>query len=177
MADTPVEDSYVETIEASNTYFSTRLGAAVWTAASADDKAKALQMATKTIDQLPLSGKRYLTVEEGQTLEFPRTYLNSAGGYSWDEDDYNEDTDTLEVPLVVVEACCEVALALIKFYSDTGAQSREQDQAWGVTSITLGEVSETYASGIKKTQFIDALKSPEAFRLLERYISESGAMG
>jgi len=50
MTDTPVTDSYLATVELADAILATRLDAASWTAASSADKAKALQMATASID-------------------------------------------------------------------------------------------------------------------------------
>jgi len=59
MPDTPVPDSYVETVEAADAFFATKQSASAWAASSSAVKIKALQEATAIIDSLPLAGYRY----------------------------------------------------------------------------------------------------------------------
>lgn len=109
------------TAEEATAYFATRLHAEAWAALSADDKPKALGMATRVIDRQLLKGRK---TDSAQALAFPRY------------------PDT-EVPETVKDACCEEALALL----ERGDNQRRKLQAEGVTSITIGSLSETYAQG------------------------------
>lgn len=72
-------------------YFAERLRSDPYTEACTDDKVKALQMATRAIDQLNFAGDK---ADEAQLRQFPR----------------GEDT---EVPDPIMQACCELALALL----------------------------------------------------------------
>jgi hypothetical protein len=110
--------SYVNLTEA-NEYFSNRLHADAWAEASDADKDKALAMAAKAIDRMPLIGRK--AVSE-QTLAFPRH-------------------PEIKIPEAVKEACCEEALALL----ERGNSQRRKLQQEGVQSFTLGSISETFA--------------------------------
>ena len=57
-------NTYISAADA-EIYFDTRLFADTWTAASADDKAKALIMATKALDRLTLKGRKKDTTRVG----------------------------------------------------------------------------------------------------------------
>jgi hypothetical protein len=130
--------SYVSLAEA-NEYFSSRLHADAWAEASDADKEKALAMAAKAIDRQPLKGKK---TDAGQILAFPR---------------YPDE----EIPEAVKEACCEEALAIL----ESGNSQRRKLQKEGVQSLTLGNMSETYAAGAGK-----GLLSQEAKELLQPWL-------
>jgi hypothetical protein len=130
--------SYVSLAEA-NEYFSSRLHADAWAEASDADKEKALAMATREIDRQQLRGRK---VNSGQALAFPRY------------------PDT-EVPEAVKEACCEEALALL----ERGNNQRRKLQQEGVQSLSLGNMSETYAPGAGR-----GLLSQEAKELLRPWL-------
>lgn len=102
--------SYIDLTEA-NEYFGGRLHADAWTAATDADKEKALNMATRAIDRLPLKGCK---TEDDQANQFPRHP---------DE----------EIPQAVKDACCEEALALL----ERGNNQRHKLQQEGVQSFTL----------------------------------------
>ena len=123
------------TTEYADEYFAGRLHAESWGETSDADKEKALRQATKEIDRQPLRGRK---TETGQALAFPRY------------------PDT-EVPEVVKEACCEIALALL----ERGNSQRRKLQQEGVQSFSLGNMSETYTPGAGR-----GLLSQEAKELL-----------
>lgn len=140
MAETTIS-SYV-TVEEATTYFDSRLYAEAWDGSSAADKRKAintLNMATKIIDRQLFKGRK---ADPDQELAFPR-YPDA------------------EVPQAVKDACCEEALALL----ERGNNQRRKLQAEGVTSITIGSLSETYAPGAGKK-----LLSQEARELLRPWL-------
>jgi hypothetical protein len=112
------------TVEYADEYFSGRLHAESWGETSDADKEKALRQATKTIDRMPLKGRKATDTQE---LAFPRY------------------PDT-EIPEAVKEACCEEALALL----ERGNSQRHKLQQEGVQSFTLGNMSETYITGAGK---------------------------
>lgn len=93
-------NSYVSVSEA-DVYFGERLNATAWTAASTDDKERALIMATRRIDQERFLG--WKTVEQA-ALKWPRD-----GVYDDDGDDY----DSSVVPDIVKQATYELALKLL----------------------------------------------------------------
>ena len=96
-------------------------------------------MATRVIDRLPLKGWKS---QEAQALAFPR-YPDA------------------EIPETVKEATFEEALALL----ERGNSQRRKLQAEGVTSMSLGGLSETYAPRAGK-----GLLSQEAKELLRPWL-------
>ena len=112
------------TIEYADEYFKNRLHAESWGETSEADKEKALWQATRSIDRMPLRGRK---TDLHQPLAFPRY------------------PDT-EIPEAVKEACCEEALALL----ESGNSQRRKLQQEGVQSFTLGNMSETYIAGAGK---------------------------
>lgn len=127
------------TIEYADEYFSGRLHAESWFEADESTKEKALKQATRAIDRQLLRGKK---TNPEQELAFPRY------------------PDT-EVPEAVKEACCEEALALL----ERGNSQRRRLQQEGVQSFSLGNMSETYATGAGK-----GLLSQEAKELLRLWL-------
>ncbi len=169
MTDTPVSDSYLETIEAADAIFAQRLGAANWTAASSADKAKALQMATAAIDSQTYTGLKYLST---QARQFPRKYAGDpndgedpwGGAVNYDNNGYIYESTS--VPDKVLLACCLEALALIDYYSNTDPIDESDMIARGIKSFTLGKLSMSF-SGSASLQ--SGFHSKEAFDLLEEY--------
>lgn len=148
-------NSYISIGEADN-YFDDQLFPEPWTTSDDATKEKALAMATRKIDSLVLIGRR---VSPDQAQEFPRSIYNS-GSWRW--------VDETEVADCVKDATCEEALSLLR--NGIQAQKRAELQRMGVTSFSLGPLSETYsgasASGNK-------LLSVVAAQLLARYIGGS----
>lgn len=89
-------NSYVLVADAA-TYFDERLNAGAWST-SDDNKARALIQATRRIDQERFTGEK---VASGQALKWPRY---------WALDDDGEEYSTTEVPQIVQDATCELAL-------------------------------------------------------------------
>ena len=116
-------NSYID-VAGANEYFGRRLHAEVWEQADESTKEKALRQATRSIDRMPLRGRK---TDLHQPLAFPRY------------------PDT-EIPEAVKEACCEEALAIL----ESGNSQRRKLQREGVQSFTLGNMSETYIAGAGK---------------------------
>lgn len=162
MVDTPVSNSYIETIEEAEAYFS---GSPRATAFLALDSGMAwyLKEATKIIDRLPLRGRKY-QLDGTQTRQFPREYRD---GY-----DMNELTGVAEVPQNVLDAVCEEALAIYLFLADSDRTDRKTMKEDGVKNYDLGGVySETL--GVSNTDKHHGLLSSEAYRLLAKHIARS----
>jgi len=123
MSITVGENSYID-IEGADEYFAGRLHAESWSGADSETKEKALWQATRSIDRMPLRGRK---TDLHQPLAFPRY------------------PDT-EIPEAVKEACCEEALAIL----ESGNSQRRKLQQEGVQSFSLGNMSETYAAGAGK---------------------------
>lgn len=124
------------TLEEANTYFESRLHAEAWTSATDTDKQKAIAMATRAIDRMPIRG---LKTTWDQPNQFPR-YPNT------------------EVPQEVKDACCEEALAIL----ERGNSQRRRLQQEGVASYSIGGLTETFVAGARGRGLI----SQEARELL-----------
>lgn len=108
-----------------------------------------LREAAERIDLLPLTGRKKSMM---QYMAFPRDYQSN-------------------VPYQVKSA--QVAEALVAI--DDERSERQELQAQGVTSVTLGQVSESYSgNGSNFTSL--GLKSEKAYHLLRRYIAGSAAI-
>lgn len=89
-------NSYISTVDAT-TYFGQRLYSDDWISANDADREKALTMARRFIDQQQFAGDR---TAADQMLAWPRTGIANV--------------DSATVPQDVVDAQCEMALALIR---------------------------------------------------------------
>lgn len=159
-------NSYISVEDATN-YFADRLYSDAWTNSAADDKAKALIMATKRIDRQKIRG---IKAASDQTLEFPRAMyaygdafpqpvVGAHYGYGpgWIAES--------GVSQNVLDAVCEEAIALLA--GGATANQRAELQAQGVKSFSIGKLSETFRTGAGG----ERLLSLEAKQLLQRYLS------
>ena len=122
-------NSYISRADA-NTYFSDRLNSAEWTNATDADKDASLIQATKIIDGMTFTGKKYSST---QALKLPGTEMYY-GGYL---------LDATIVPQQVLDATCEFAIWLLQ--DDYTAP----DDLMNFESVTLGtiEVQTKVSSG------------------------------
>lgn len=159
-------NSYISLADA-KTYFSTRLYADAWTAADDDTKSSALIMATRKIDRQKFNGQK---ANYDQTLKFPRAFylgqrynrkfgltIDNVRGAGW----YVE----TEVSNDVIYAVCEEAAAILRI--GAAANKRAELQAQGVTSFSLGSLSENYGPGSKGEKIL----SVEAREYLSSYLA------
>ncbi|AGK97407.1 DnaT-like ssDNA-binding protein [Clostridium pasteurianum] len=164
-------NTYISVADA-DAYFDDRLFSDTWDNTDADTKAKALIMATKKIDRLPIIGRKAI---DSQTLQFPRMI------YSYNRDNlFNSYFVTQEgnkyitnsigwytedfVSNRVKYATCEEALALL----ERGNSKRIKLQQQNVKSFSLGGgISETYGNRIVK------ILSEEAQEYLQPYRTTS----
>jgi hypothetical protein len=121
-------NSYVD-VSTADTYLTARLNAGAWTRASADDRARALLMATA---RLETEGWLGLRTTGTQALSWPRQDIDDDAGGVYD-------SDTIPVPLQ--HACAELALALLNagstdLLADTGLEQFSQATA-GSQAVTL----------------------------------------
>ena len=122
-------NTYVSAEDA-NAYFDTRLNSETWIAASEDDKAKALIMAARTMNEFRYVGRRVTSI---QKLAFPRVDTNVV----LSEGDLIIYAGLLtEIPDEVKYAQCEQAIYLL----DGEDQNRQLMQS-GVTSYGAGGAS------------------------------------
>lgn len=161
------EDAYID-VEGANEYFNGRLYAEAWEAASENDKEKALKQATRTIDRLPLKGR---PAYDDQLLAFPRSlFVDGTMETSERRFDLPPGWWTQsDIPQAVKDACCEEALALLERRNN----QRRQLQDEGVTSFSIGNLSESYKTDITIAK---RLHSDEAKDLLMPYIAGSVAI-
>lgn len=153
-------DGYVSVATATAWLTAHVVSLSAWTAATEAQKAAALIEASDIIDSLPLQGHKYLT-DGSQLRQFPRQYRE---GY-----DMDELTGVAEVPQAVLDACCREALAILQAGTGTDRQAL---QAQGVASYQIpGIISETFRPGVTNARY--GLRSPDAYRLLSRYIARS----
>lgn len=129
-----------------------------------------LKRATKIIDALPLKGHTYYYIDntdpdsDEQERQFPRVISEIAV-------DWSDDTSAAVVPQAVKDACCEEALALYEMYvSSPGDAKRRKLQDQGVTSFSVGKLSETYGT-VKASAKWKGLHSQEAYDFMKEYIA------
>ena len=149
-------NSYVS-LDDAETYFSKRLRATVWSgAASDDDKARALIMATADIDanaRWDVSKTGWRTHSDG-ALEFPRVSVETRSGDAY----YGSEV----IPPFLVEMTCEQALAHLVGERTTDADAR------GVTSVKAGEVALSFdpaIAGARKTMTDRAIRAGDHWML------------
>lgn len=132
-------NSYVD-LPAADAYHDARLNTDSWTGATADNKTRALLMATERLQSENWLGNRVTTT---QRLAWPRwgaAKRDSVGlgyglggyytgfGYA-----YGEPYLTTEIPQPVKDAQCELALSFLEGVSDAGVESLQSFTADGVT--------------------------------------------
>jgi hypothetical protein len=158
MTETPVENSYISTVEEADALAGTKSSA--WTAASSVTKIEKLQEATRHLDALPLRGRKYDTaITAGvpdQPLEFPRIIDGVACGY-------DSTAGEAIIPVAVKWACLEEAIAILS----QGTKGRRQLQEEGVQSFSIGgKLSETFRAGAGTEGLVSAL----ARRYMRKYV-------
>lgn len=126
------------TAEEADEYFAAFFNSG-WDAISDEDKAKLLVSATRSIDRMQFAGEK---VDEEQKLKFPRII-------------YCQQTDDN----VLLEACCEEALAIYRFNSAFSSDIS------GVKSMRVQDTTVEFGDGNKDNQF----KSDNTYNLLYPY--------
>ena len=139
------ENSYITIAEAEELLAGKALHTE-FVALSSEVKEKLLIDAAMRIDSLIYSGRKRSVM---QYMEFPRNTMN-------------------EVPYQVKYAQALEAVSVL----DKDAESRRNLQEQGVTSVTLGKVSESYGNSTVKQKY-RGLYNSEAFSLLRRYFAGS----
>ena len=119
-------NSYVTLAEA-NTYFDSRLHVATWTAATDDDKNRALVMATRRIDQEDFYGDRETTT---QALKFARINIGYLDGILLDS----------TIPLMLKEAVYELAIHLL-----STDMSQPSVDTGAISEAKVGSIAVKYA--------------------------------
>jgi hypothetical protein len=96
-------NSYIDVADAT-AYLVDHINAADWSATSATKQAQALVTATRMLDRQPWLGTKYQQAPT-QVLDWPRSGLT---------DDEGQEIDETAVPQFILDATCELALALIQ---------------------------------------------------------------
>jgi hypothetical protein len=125
------------TVEEADAYFADRLDVASWTAATPENKAKALVTASRSLDDMTWTGT---AVSEGQSLAFPRngSYFDPRLGASVEF--------TASVPNRVITAVFEMAYHLI---NNDGAL----DESGGVKNLKVGSIALDFIQAAPKVPF------------------------
>lgn len=127
------------------------LGSDAWTSASEDDQGRALIMATRQIDSNRFQG---YPITSTQALAWPRNIQKEAPS---------------AIPEDVKQACAEQALWVLQNATSGGLSDRQQLQAQGVSSYTIGNLSETFRGGFQYGGLCSGSQ-----RYLQGYISRTG---
>lgn len=126
------------TLAQADTYFEAHPDYETWDALFTSKKERYLILATRLIDLEPIDGDKYDTTTTSgapdQALRFPRV------------EDYID--DAVRIPVEVKTALYEQAVQFAKAGDDS---TRQALRAQGVTSIKIGDVSETYADAAAVT--------------------------
>lgn len=161
-------------LEDAAAYFNERLYCDAWEAASNDNQARALIMATNHVDRLALVGRKKSCA---QALQFPRCYppgsMLSQVEYVGNlpepaADGYVCDTD---IPQIVKDACCEQALFLLGL-SDY-ERHRSKQHVLGIVGGSVGSANEYAGQSMVQTNRKNTPLSPEARELLRPYLERS----
>jgi hypothetical protein len=144
------------------TYFNTRYGASAWAGLAASAKEDILITAASVIDNaFKYVGSR---LDSGQTLEFPR-FLRRG--------DLSNADDMRFIPREVFEAVMEQAWSI--YNSGKPESDRKQLQAEGVSSISIGRVSESYLLGAGEGPNINAFAKDKLKKWIARTQDYNGA--
>lgn len=154
-------------------YFNERLHSDAWTAATDDNKARALIMATRHIDRLALVGRKKVS---SQDLQFPRCYpttICSLAEYIGNLPEPSADgwACDIGIPQIVKDACCEQALFLLGL-SDY-ERYRNKQNVLGIVGGSVGNANEYAGQSQAQTNRRSTILCPEARELLRPYLSGS----
>jgi hypothetical protein len=105
-------------VATATTYFDNRLHVSAWTTASADDKARALIMATRRLDVVDFLGER---ATASQRLQWPKVYVDEYELVEFTAAELARLFNANSIPEEIGDATCELALMLLNAGSDTAA--------------------------------------------------------
>lgn len=144
-------NSYLSEV-AATAYFVDRLDSAAWSDASLRQQQNALMMATMRLEAENYDGSKVTTT---QRLQWPRYSTYDRDGQVFASD---------EIPVLVQEATCELALALLKEPSMFDASGLE-----GFVNVKLGSIDVTPRVGTPSVQLPAIVKRLLAPVLLAGY--------
>lgn len=141
--------SYITAADAQD-YFDTRISTRAWDIASSTNRDKSLLHATRLIDSIRYIGQKD---DSEQEHEFPR------------------DGQTV-VPQDVLDACCEIALALLD-----GVDPDFEYAQLKVVSQGYSSVRTTYDPDMIPEHVVAGIPSATAYKLLKPYILDPQEIG
>lgn len=152
-------DSYVSIEEAntivSETYLSDEVERTTWESLSDTDKEILLKRATRDIDTLMFRGTQ-VQLKSVQLLKFPRVI----------------DCIIVEINNYIKGACVFQAISY-KTSSKSKSNLRKELQSQGVTSVSIGKISESYDIGSSK-KLVEI--NSDSLAYLDRYIAKGGVI-
>lgn len=131
------------TISDAQTYFDTAFHTESWDRADTALRNKALARATIIIDRLPYLGHKLTSDQEN---EFPRHYQTA-------------------VPKAILDACCEIALALLN-----GIDIEKEVNSFRETAHNQASVRTTYDSNVLPEHILAGVPCITAYRLLRPFM-------
>lgn len=138
-------DTYISVADA-NIYLKLAIHADSWSSASSGDKEKALVTATRQLDRQNWEGSKYEDAPT-QVLDFPRSGL---------VDDEGDEVDETTVPQQIIDATCELGLALL----DNTQLQDESSTGSNIKSLKAGSAEIEYiraTSGKRFPTIVDEL--------------------
>lgn len=129
-------NSYINVSDA-DTYFLHRIHAADWDAATEPTKTDALVTATAMLDRQEWMGSK---TGDPQTLDWPRTGVSDPEGNA---------VDSATVPQFILDAACELGLALIQ---DLTVQTNK-DTGTNIKALKAGSAGIQYFKGTSGPRF------------------------
>lgn len=140
--------NYLTIIEAQE-YFDTRLDVEAWDEASPIDRNKSLAMSTRIIDKFNYIGSK---TEESQDNQFPRG-------------------DDISVPIPILDACAEIALALLD-----GIEPDLEQENIGVVHQGVSSAKTTYDRSFAAEHQANGVPSATAWSLMKPYLVDVGGI-
>lgn len=131
-------NSYVDVADA-DTYFLHAIHATAWNDAEETTKESALVTATRMLDRQNWDGEKYQDAPT-QVLDFPRSGLTDSEG---------NEVDETTVPQEVIDATCELGLALIE---DVTVQS-DRNTSSNIKKLKAGSAEIEYIRGQSGPRF------------------------
>lgn len=170
MVDTAFTDSYIETDAELEALIGAdpRAAAVALKALAAASQEWYCQEATRHIDQLPLRGTKYDIDIVAGIPDQPRAFPRIIDGITCD---WNSSTSLAIVPTDIKRACMEEAIAIYAHLASGAATKRQDLQAQGVKSYSIGKLSETFGGAPANRSY--GMLSQEAYRYLSKYVARS----
>lgn len=160
--------AYVTTQEADD-YFSTRFNSNRWLAASEIDKTSVLLQASVIIDRLNFVGLK-AAAYAAKRLGFTQAEVRAIG--KTQENQFPRGSDTT-VPQEILDACCEIAYALI-----SGISPDEELRALATASESIGPLGlkSTYDKTRAAEWILAGVPSPTAWQMLIPFLRDLSAL-